>query len=379
MSKPTTIPFLDLQAQYRTIKDEIHEAIGRVLDTSTYALGPSVEHFEQSFASYCETTHAVGCSSGTAALHMALRALEIGPGDEVITVAHTFIATVWPILYCGATPVFVDVDARTRTMDPAQLESRITPRTRAVIPVHLYGHPADMDSIMEVAKRHGVAVVEDAAQAHGARYKGKRVGGMGDMGCFSFYPGKNLGAYGEAGAVVTNDAGLAQKLRMLRDHGQPEKYRHQIIGYNYRMDGIQGAVLDVKLKHLDKWNEARRAAAAEYDQQLKDVPEVALPAVADWAEPVFHLYVIQHSKRDRLQRALREKGIQTGLHYPIPVHRQQALEHLNLEDVSLPVTERLASGCLSLPIYAEIEREMIEHVCRALIVANQELKRESAD
>ena len=335
------IPFLDLQVQYRKIKVEIAEAISAVLSNSTYVLGPMVEKFESDFADYCNTTHAVGCNSGTSALHLALRAYEIGPGDEVITVSYTFIATAWAITYCGATPVFVDISPDTKTIDCSKIESKITPRTRAIIPVHLYGHPADMDPILAIARRYRLVVIEDAAQAHGARYKEQRVGSIGDAACFSFYPSKNLGAYGEAGAVVTNDQFIAERLRMLRNHGQSRQYYHDMLGYNYRMEGLQGTVLSVKLKYLDSWNAQRRQIAKQYCEQLIGFPEITLPSVADWAEPIWHLFVIQYPQRDRLRQALKEMGISTRLHYPIPIYRQNTYAHSNLGEGSLPVTEKM--------------------------------------
>lgn len=367
------IPFLDLQTHYRHIRHEISEAISRVLNSSTYVLGPMVGQFETDFAAYCEARHAIGCNSGTSALHMALRAHNIGPGDEIITVSYTFIATVWCISYCGSTPVFVDIDPATKTIDVSQIESRITSRTKAIIPVHLYGHPADMDPIITIARRYGLIVIEDAAQAHGARYKGKRVGSIGDIGCFSFYPGKNLGAYGEGGAVVTSDDAIAQKLRMLRDHGQSTRYHHDIVGYNYRMEALQGAILGVKLKYLDKWNNKRRKIAKLYHDQLFEMPEIVLPSVADFADPVWHLYVIHHPERDRIRLLLNKMGISTGLHYPIPVHRQKVYAYLNIEKNSLPVTEKMAATCLSLPIYPELSEEMIKRITGALELAIQRL------
>ncbi|MDY6987436.1 MAG: DegT/DnrJ/EryC1/StrS family aminotransferase [Thermodesulfobacteriota bacterium] len=361
-----TIPFVDLQAEYDKLRLEVSEAISAVLNTTAFVLGPAVERFESEFAAYCETRYAIACNSGTSALHLALRACDIQPGDEVITVSHTFIATAWAISYCCATPVFVDVDPNTRTMDVSHIESKITSRTKAVIPVHLYGHPADMEPIISIAKERGLAVIEDAAQAHGARYRGMRVGCMGDVGCFSFYPSKNLGAYGEAGAVVTNDEAIARKVRLLRDHGQSKRYQHDVLGYNYRMDGLQGAILGVKLLHLDEWNEKRRKIARKYNEFLKEIREMVLPTVAPWAEPVFHLYVIEYPERSRLRRALNEMGISTGLHYPIPIHLQKPYGYLNLGEGALPVTEKLAKRCLSLPMYPEMTDEMVKDVCEVL-------------
>jgi dTDP-4-amino-4,6-dideoxygalactose transaminase len=365
-NKTQQVPFLDLKAQALKVGAEIKEVIDEIIDNATYILGPAVDRFEKEFATYCEVKYAVCCNSGTSALHLALRALNIGPGDEIITVSHTFIATSWAISYCGAKPVFIDIDPATRAIDSSQIEQKITPRTKAIIPVHIYGHPADMDPIISIADRYGLFVVEDAAQAHGARYKGKRIGSFGTSGCFSFYPGKNIGAYGEGGAVVTNDKPLAEMIRILRNHGQAERFFHETIGYNYRMDGIQGAVLGIKLKYLDQWNAKRRELAALYHELLSDVDSIILPVAAEWAEPVFHLYVIQDPDRDDLARLLAEKGISTGLHYPIPIHLQKAYTHLNMPRGSLPVTEQVASTCLSLPIFPEMTSEMVYQVCEAV-------------
>ncbi len=308
-------------------------------------------------------------NSGTSALHLAMRCLDIGPGDEVITVPMTFVATAWAISYVGAKPVFADIDPVSRTMDPAGLEAAITPRTRAILPVHLYGQPADMDGILGVADRYGLPVIEDAAQAHGARCRGRPVGSLGRIGCFSFYPGKNLGAYGEGGALVTDEPELAAKARALRDHAQWERYRHEMVGYNYRMSGFQGAVLDIKLKYLDSWNAARRAWAREYLDQLADVPRLGLPVFDETSPSVFHLFVIETDRRDHLAAALKAAGVQTGLHYPRPVHLQPAYRWLGLKEGSFPVSERLARRCLSLPMYAELTAEQVSYVCRQVRAA----------
>jgi len=363
------IPFLDLQAQYQNIKPEIDRAIFEVLNQSSYIRGPAVEQFETDFAAYCETQYAVGCNSGTSALHLALRSFDIGPGDEVITVSHTFIATVWAILYCGAVPIFVDVDPVTRTIDTAKIEYKVTERTKAIIPVHLYGHPADMDSVIITANKYNLKVIEDAAQAHGARYKGRRVGSIGHIGCFSFYPGKNLGAYGEGGAVVTNDSHLADKVKMICDHGQKKRYHHNLIGYNYRMDGIQGAVLGVKLKYLDQWNSDRRAIAAKYDQLLSDATDLVRPVSAGYAYHVYHHYVVEVKKRKTIKKFLEDSGISCGLHYPIPVHRQKIYSDLKLVQPHLPNSNKIASRCLSLPIYPEMSAADLEIVCNTLKMA----------
>lgn len=360
------VPFLDLKAQYEPLKEEIAAALQQVLDRTAFAGGPMVEQFEKDFAAYCGCEYAIGVGSGTDALWLALLALGVGEGDEVITVPNTFIATVEAISYCGARPVFVDVEERTYTMDPALIEAAITPRTKAVIPVHLYGQTADMDPILEVARKHGLHVVEDAAQAHGAEYKGRRAGSIGDVGCFSFYPGKNLGAYGEAGGIVTNDPELDRKVRMLRDHGQSKKYYHGMIGWNSRMDGFQGAVLGVKLEHLEAWTEGRRRNAALYGEVLQDVAGIVVPYEADYARHVYHVYAIRTPERAKLMEALGEEGIAAGIHYPVPVHLQDAYAFLELKEGSYPVSERCAAEELSLPMFAELTGEQIEAVAESV-------------
>jgi dTDP-4-amino-4,6-dideoxygalactose transaminase len=356
------IPFLDLKAQYAAIKDEIHAAVGEVMENTAFAGGPFVAGFEQEFARFCNCKHALGVGNGTDALWLSLLALGIGPGDEVITVPDTFIATAEAITYCGAKPVFVDVEEKTYNMNPSLLEAAVTPRTKAVIPVHLFGQTADMDPILAIARAHGLHVVEDACQAHGAEYKGRKAGSMGDTGCFSFYPGKNLGAYGEAGAVVTNDDAIAEKIRMFRDHGQAKKYYHNVIGWNARMDGIQGAVLSVKLKYLAGWNEARREHAREYNRLLSPVAGVSEPREADYARHVFHIYAIRVQKRDKLMAYLSEKGISCGIHYPVPIHLQKAYQDLGLARGSFPVAEKCAAEFLSLPMFPELTSEQIHRV-----------------
>ncbi len=359
------IPFLDLHAQYRTIRGEIDEAIHRVLESTEFILGSEVQAFEHEFAAYCGTRHGVAVNSGTSALHLALLAAGVGPGDEVITVPFTFVATVAAIGYTGATPRFVDVDPRTLTMDPGRLERAITARTKAVIPVHLYGHPADLDPIVEVAHARGVSVVEDAAQAHGARYRGRRVGSVGEFGCFSFYPGKNLGAYGEGGLVLTDDDEHARTLRMLRDWGAEQKYRHVLRGFNYRMDGIQGAILRVKLRRLDEWTQARRALAACYERRLADSP-ARLPENAPDCEPVHHVYAIRTGQRDDLRAALTARGIGTGIHYPSPVHLLPAYADLGLARGAFPNAEAAADEVLSLPLYPEMPASACDEVADAV-------------
>jgi len=356
------VPFLDLKAQYRSIKEEIDAAMQAVVDQTAFAGGPFVARFEEAFAAFCGCKYAVGTGSGTDALWMALIAAGVGPGDEVITVPDTFMATAEAISFCGAKPVFVDVVESTCNMDPEKLEGAITARTKAIIPVHLFGQPADMDPILEIARRHGLLVIEDACQAHGAQYKGKMAGSIGDAGCFSFYPGKNLGAYGEAGAVVTNSEALAEKMRMFRDHGQAQKYQHSMVGWNARMDGLQGAVLSVKLNHLEDWNNARRQNAQLYSELLQRVKSIVLPTEADYARHVYHIYAVRTPKRDSLMACLAEKGISCGIHYPIPVHLQKAYEDLGLGEGSFPVVERCATEFVSLPMFPELTAEQISFV-----------------
>lgn len=359
------VPFLDLKAQYESIRDEIAEALQQVLDNTAFTGGRFVESFEKDFAMFCGCDHAVGVGSGTAALWTALVGLGIGYGDEVITVPNTFIATAEAISFCGATPVFVDVDERTYTMAPDLLEAAITPRTKAVIPVHLFGQMADMDHIMRVARARELFVIEDACQAHGAEYKARRAGCIGDAGCFSFYPGKNLGAYGEAGAVVTDNSELAEKIRAFRDHGQMSKNCHSIIGWNGRMDGFQGAVLSVKLKHLPAWNEARRENARIYCDLLEST-DVIRPVEADYAKHVYHVYAIRAHNRDELIRALARKNISCGIHYPQPIHLQAAYAQLGHGRNSFPVSERCAEELVSLPMFPELGEEQIGYVAHEI-------------
>jgi dTDP-4-amino-4,6-dideoxygalactose transaminase len=361
------VPFLNLQAQHALIRPEIEVAIGEVLDSSAFAGGPFVTRFEEDFAAYCRAPHAIGVGSGTDALWLALLGLGVGPGDEVITAPSTFMATAEAISYTGATPVFADIEEATYNLDPAALKGALTPRTKAIIPVHLFGQPADMDPIMEFAAEHELFVVEDASQAHGAEYKGRPVGTLADAGCFSFYPGKNLGAIGEAGAVVTRDAALAERIRVLRDHGQVRKYHHTHIGWNARMDGIQGAVLRVKLKHLDRWNAQRRAHAQRYFELLADeVDDVIVPLEADYARHVYHVFAIRVQRRDEVLAKLARRGVTCGIHYPVPVHLQEAYRSLRLGRGSFPVSERCADEFLSLPMFPELTPEQIEHVARSL-------------
>jgi len=360
------VPFLDLRAHHAPLRDEFLAAISQVVDTGAFAGGPFVAKFEENFARFCGTTQAIGVGSGTDALWMVLLALGVGPGDEVITVPSTFMATAEAISYTGATPVFVDIDEKTYPLDPNLLERAITAKTRAVIPVHLFGQPADMDPILDIARHHGLAVVEDACQAHGATYRGRAAGSLGVAGCFSFYPGKNLGAFGEAGAVTTNDPLLAAKIRMLRDHGQARKYFHDAIGWNGRMDGIQAAVLDIKLTRLDRSNELRRLHAARYAELLQGVTEVILPHGAEYAEHVYHVYAVRVPDRDRVLRELADRDIHCAIHYPVPVHLQAAYGHLQLGPGSFPVAERCANEFLSLPMFPELTDDQIDAVASAV-------------
>ncbi len=368
------VPFLDLKAQYQSIREEVDDAVRRVIEQTAFAGGPFVAAFERDFAAAVGARHAVGVSSGTSALWLALTGLGVGPGDEVITVPNTFIATAEAVSFSGATPVFVDVDPVTYTMDPALLERAITPRTKAVIPVHLFGQTADMEPIMEIARARGLMVIEDAAQAHGAECEGAPAGSMGDAAAFSFYPGKNLGAYGEAGAVVTGDAVLAERIRMLRDHGQERKYSHRMIGWNARMDGLQGAVLGVKLRHLGRWNEARRANARAYADALSGLAGVALPTEARGRRHVYHLFAVRVPARDRVLEALKARDIHCGIHYPVSVHRQEAYRHLGLGRGAFPVAERCADEFLSLPMFPELRPEQITFVAEELGRALGELE-----
>jgi dTDP-4-amino-4,6-dideoxygalactose transaminase len=358
------VPFVDLTAQHASIADEVQDAISAVIRRTDFILGRDVALFEEEYAAYCGVKYAIGLDSGTSALELTLRAFGIGSGDEVITAANTFIATALAISYTGARPVLVEIDPNTYNIDPARIEAAITARTKAIMPVHLYGQPADMDSIAEIARRRGLIVIEDACQAHGAEYKGRRVGSLGQAAAFSFYPAKNLGAYGDGGMVVTNNPEIAGALRMLRDYGQRAKYQHAILGYNRRLDTIQAAVLRVKLKYLDAWNAARREHARRYSELLAQLPGIAVPGVPDHATPVHHLYVIRVDQRDSLRAALQEKGISTGIHYPIPIHLQDAYRDLGYPSGSFPITERYAGQILSLPMYAELTPAAIESVAK---------------
>lgn len=355
------IPSVDLKAQYHSIKAEIDAAIAGVLESSAFILGSEVAAFEEEFAAYCGAKIGIGVNSGTSALHLALLAAGIGPGDEVVTTPFTFVATVAAIRYAGARPAFADIDPRSYNIDPAKIEAAITPQTKAIMPVHLYGQTADMDPILEIARRRNLLVIEDAAQAHGAEYQGRRAGSMGGLACFSFYPGKNLGAYGEGGMVVTNNHEYARAIRMLRDWGAEKKYHYVLKGYNYRMEGIQGAILRVKLKHLEAWTQARQAHAAAYTAALKDA-DVTTPAVMPYARHVFHVYAIMSERRDAIQRELNARDVQCGIHYPFPIYELPAHADLGYQHGDFPEAERAASRQLSLPMFPELRPEQIETI-----------------
>jgi len=356
------VPFLDLKAQYVSIREEIASGLQQVLDNTAFAGGPFVTRFEKEFASFCQTDFAIGLGSGTDALWAAILGLGIGQGDEVITTPNTFIATAEAISFSGAQPVFVGIDEKTYNMNPELLEDAITPRTKAIMPVHLYGQTADMDPILKIAKKHDLFVIEDACQAHGAEYKSRPAGSIGDAGCFSFYPGKNLGAYGEAGVVVTNNAQLNEKIQMFRDHGQAKKYYHSMIGWNARMDGFQGAVLSVKLKYLNQWNESRRKNARLYNELLANIDGVILPTEADYAKHIYHLYVIRTQNRDAFMAALAENEVFCGIHYPVPLHLQEAYSSLGYKKGDFPVAEKCCEQLVSLPMFPELTPEQIGYV-----------------
>ncbi len=359
------IPYADLKAQYHSIKREIDEAIARTLESSQFILGAEVAAFEEEFAAFQGARLGIGTNSGTSALHLALLAAGVGPGDEVVTTPFTFVATAAALLYTGARPVYVDIEPETYNLDPGRIAAAISPRTKAIVPVHLFGHPADMDPIMGLARVHGLVVIEDAAQAHAAEYKGRRVGGIGDMACFSFYPGKNLGAYGEAGCVLTNHPELARTVRLLRNWGEERRYHHILRGYNYRMEGLQGAVLRVKLRHLEAWTEARRNRAAAYAQALADCG-VRLPLEMPWARHVYHVHAIESPFRDEIHRALGARQIQAAIHYPVPIHLMEPYRDPAFPPGSFPQAERVASHILSLPIYPELVGDAVQQVAEAV-------------
>ena len=359
------IPLVDLKAQYQSIKREVDDAISRVLETSQFVLGEEVDGFEEEFARYLNVPHCVSVNSGTSALYLALLALGVGPGDEVIAVSQTFVATIEAIYWTGARPVFVDIEESTYCMDPVRIEPRITKKTKAIIPVHLYGHPADMDPILEIARKYKLLVIEDACQAHGALYKGKRIGGLGHAACFSFYPGKNLGAYGEGGAVVTGDEKLAVKIKKLRNHGGLQKYSHEIPGFNARLEGLQAAILRAKLPHLEPWNELRRKHASTYDSFFRET-EIRTPQEMPYARSVFHVYVIRTRRRDELNRYLNEQGIGSIIHYPLPNHLLECFQEFGYRTGDLPVTEKVSKEVLSLPLYPEMRDEQIREVVQTI-------------
>jgi dTDP-4-amino-4,6-dideoxygalactose transaminase len=363
----TQIPFLDLKTHHAPMLEEINRAIHDVIDSAAFAGGPFVTSFEEDFAAYCHSPYAIAVGSGTEALWLALLALGVGPGDEVITVPNSFMATAEAISYCGATPVFVDVDETTYTMDPTRLEQALTPRTKAIVPVHIFGHPADMNPILEFGRKHGLFVIEDAAQAHGAEYRGRRVGTLGDAACFSFYPGKNLGAFGEAGAVVTHNAELDEKIRILRDHGQVRKYHHTMVGWNCRMDGIQAAVLRIKLKYLERGNQLRRSHAAVYNARLEEFERVLTPVQAPFVRHVYHIYAIRVRERNEVIRLLGAKGIGCGVHYPVPIHLQEAYRNLGYEVGAFPITEQCANEFISLPMFPELSPAQLEFVVQRVL------------
>lgn len=359
------VPFLDLKRQYLKLKAEIDSAVQEVVEASAFSGGPYVENFEKAFARHTETKFSAGLGSGTDALHLAMRAIGVGEGDEVILPVNTFIATAWAVSYVNATPVFVDCEPGTWSIDPAKIEERITKRTKAIIGVHLFGKPFDVDKVKDIADGYGLKLIEDCAQAQGARYNGRRVGSIGEIGCFSFYPGKNLGAWGEAGGVATNDAGYDSAIKALRNHGSKEKYYHETLGFNMRMDGIQGAVLVVKIKYLDGWNQRRRELSARYRCGVTN-PKIRMQSCPGGYESVYHLFVVTSDDRDGLKKYLDGKGIQTLIHYPLPIHLQKAYSHLGFRAGDFPVAEALSAGCLSLPMFPELTDEEAGYVIEAL-------------
>ncbi|HTI99649.1 MAG TPA: DegT/DnrJ/EryC1/StrS family aminotransferase [Dongiaceae bacterium] len=356
-----TVPYLDLKLQLRALRPELDAAIARTLDNCTFCLGPDVVQFEKDFAQYCGAAHCLGFNSGTSALHVAMLLLGVGPGDEVITTPYTFAATSWAISYVGAKPVYVDIDDTTFNLDPQKVAAAITPRTKAVLAVHLYGQPCDLDALLAICRKHNLPLVEDAAQAHGAKYHGKTVGTFGVISCFSFYPAKNLGACGEGGALVTNDAALAARAKSLREHGSSQRYHHDEVGFNYRMEGLQGAVLGVKLKYLNQWLQARRQVIQRYHTLLADTP-LRLPAEAPGVESAWHLYTVRHPRRDALKQYLEANGVGSAVHYPLPLHLQKCYASLGYKTGDFPVTEQAAKECLSLPLFPELTQAQVERV-----------------
>jgi dTDP-4-amino-4,6-dideoxygalactose transaminase len=362
---PEPIPYLDLRAQIQPLRAELDAAVARTIDHCSFCLGPDVAQFEKDFAKFCGAEHCVAFNSGTSALHVAMLLLGVGPGDEVVTTPFTFVATSWAISYVGAKPVFVDVDDTTFNLDPKLMEKAITPRTKAVMPVHLYGQPFDVDAVREICRRHKLPMVEDSAQAHGAKWKGKVIGTFGEISCFSFYPGKNLGAFGEGGALVTNNAEFAKRARSLREHGSTVRYYHDEVGFNYRMEGFQGAVLGIKLKHLEKWTRERQRVARRYTELLADTP-LQLPREAASAESVWHLYVVRHPRRDDLKKHLETNGVGCALHYPWPLHLQKCYTNLGHKPGDFPMAEKAARECLSLPIFPELTDAQIQRVATVI-------------
>lgn len=359
------VPYLDLSAQLRPIRAEVDAALARALDNNTFCLGPDVVAFEKEFAEFCGVKHCIAMNSGTSALHIALMLLNVGPGDEVITTPYTFAATSWAISYVGAKPVYVDIDPVTFNLNPALVEKAITPRTKAILPVHLYGHPFDIEALSAISKKHNLPIVEDAAQAHAATFQGKRVGGFGASACFSFYPAKNLGAIGEAGALVTNDDAAAIRAKALREHGSKVRYHHDEVGFNYRMEGIQGAVLRVKLKHLDAWTKRRQAIAHRYQGLLKDTP-LTLPKEYPGYDSAWHLFTVRHARRDELKQYLETNGIGSAIHYPLPLHLQECYKPLGYKLGDFPVSEESAKTCLSLPVFPELTDAQVDRVAQVV-------------
>lgn len=360
------VPFLDLKPQYQAIQGEVNEAIHKVLESTQFVLGANVDAFEKEFAAYCGAKHAIGVASGTDALMLAVEALGIGAGNEVITTTHTFISTAAVVAYAGAVPVFLDIDGGTFNIDASKIRAKINKKTKAILPVHLYGQLADMDTIMSIARESGLRVIEDAAQAHGASFKESRAGSIGDIGCFSFYPSKNLGAYGDGGAVTTNDADLNRKIRLLRDHGRTDRYSHSVLGHNSRLDEIQAAILRVKLKYLDGWNQKRAAVAHKYNHLLKGVSGVVTPVESPRAIHVYYVYVVRCQERDELRKFLDSRGVGSGIHYPIPLHMQEAFANLGYKRGDLPVAEKVASEIVSLPLYPEMADDAIQYAAEQI-------------
>lgn len=363
---PVTVPFVDLRAQYRAIRDEVRAAMDQVIEDAAFIGGKALHDFQDAFARYSGVRHGIGVSSGTSALHLALDACGVRPGDEVITVPSTFIATTEAITQAGGVIRFVDIEPEAFTLDPRRLDEAVGPKTKAVMPVHLFGQTADMDPIMATARARGLRVIEDAAQAHGATYNGRRAGGLGDIAGFSFYPGKNLGAYGDGGFVMTNDEEMARRVRLLLDHGRTTKYEHIAEGYNYRLDALQAAILTVKLRHLDSWNAARRRVAHAYDERLAGMDGLVLPVEQPGRGHIYHIYAVRSDRRDALRAHLEKKGIASGVHYPIPLHMQPAYRHLGIAKGSFPLSEALAETVLSLPMFPEMEERQVDAVCGAI-------------